>query len=151
VETLHSSGHRRMLTEDGKAREADKDVSSAFRQFGQEEAFGGHGSRVSTQEETEEGGRKNVDGRGISDGDCGYAGGDGGGYHTLHQGSGVAELPAAATGGSTRGEWEWDCIRYTAVGRKVGDGRQDGSYKMDKSEEGLEEESGEESGEELEE
>jgi len=88
---------------------ANEAVSSAFRQFGREEAFGGRGLRASAQEETEEGGRKNVDGRGILDGGCRYAGVDCSRYRPLRQGSRVAELPAAATGGGTRGER--DCVR----------------------------------------
>ena len=75
AEALHSSGHRRMSTEDGKTGEADEADGSAFCQFGWEEAFGGCGSRASAQEETEEGG-KNADGRGILNGGCGYTRGD---------------------------------------------------------------------------
>jgi len=115
AEALHSSGHGRMSTEDGKTGEANEADGSAFRQFGWEEAFEGRGSRASAQEETEEGG-KDADRRGILNGGCGYTGGDQveveadvSGYHPPCQGSGVAKLPAAATGGGTRGEQ--DCVR----------------------------------------
>jgi len=50
AEALHSSGHGRMSTEDGKTREANEAIGSTFCQFGQEEAFGGHRSRASAQE-----------------------------------------------------------------------------------------------------
>jgi len=76
AEALHSSGHGRMSMEDGKTGEADEAVGSAFHQFGREEAFGGRGSRASAQEETEEGGKEIVNGGGVSDGGCGYAGRD---------------------------------------------------------------------------
>ena len=61
-----------LTTEDGKTGEANEAISSVFRHFGQGDAFGGCGLRASAQEETEEGGgrRKNVNGRGISDGGC---------------------------------------------------------------------------------
>jgi len=63
-------------TEDGETGEADEAVGSSFCQFGREEAFGGCGSRASAQEETEEGGKEIVDGGGVLDGGCGYAGRD---------------------------------------------------------------------------
>jgi len=44
-----------MSTENGETGEADKAISSAFCQFGQEEAFGGRRSRASTKKKQKKG------------------------------------------------------------------------------------------------
>jgi len=136
--------------EDGETGEADEAVGSTFRQFGQEEAFGGHRSRASAQEETEEDGKEIVDGGGVSDGGCGCAGREW--VEAAHlakatelQNYLLQQLVVALGGGATLfGKLPAEGKLATEDEADGSEEEADGSYKTGES---LEEESGEESGE----
>jgi len=132
------------LTEDGKTGEVDEADSSAFRQFGREEAFGGHGSRASAQEETEEGGRKM-----LTEEEFRTEVAD-------RLGSIVVDAARFARAAELQNFLLQRLVvalegNGTAYSTLLSEDEADGSYKTDVSEEGSEEESGEESGEESEE